>query len=321
MATSVAADHPFVRKELPPDEARAFFDERDQPFKVEILDDLRTAAKASGQPLPPTIHLSSTARSSTCAAARTCESTGKIGPFKLLAVAGAYWRGDQKRPTLQRIYGTVWSTQEELDATCGGARRRRSAITASSACSSTCSASTTSRRARPSGIPRAGRSTTRSRRDARHPDAARLPGDLHADPRPPEAVAAVRPLGPVPRQHVPRRGRRPDVQPQADELSRVDVHLPRRAALVSRPAAALSEFGRLHRNERSGALSGPHARAPLHPGRRPHLRPPGPALDEILALMGEVTSRTRWFGFEPAHVRDAAGEGARRPDLVGGRSA
>ena len=43
------------------------------------------------------------------------ESTGKIGPFKLLSVAGAYWRGDQKRPQLQRIYGTVWSSQEELD--------------------------------------------------------------------------------------------------------------------------------------------------------------------------------------------------------------
>ena len=43
------------------------------------------------------------------------ESTGKIGPFKLLAVSGAYWRGKQDRPPLQRIYGTVWSTQEELD--------------------------------------------------------------------------------------------------------------------------------------------------------------------------------------------------------------
>ena len=39
----------------------------------------------------------------------------QIGPFKLLAVAGAYWRGDEKRPMLQRIYGTVWATQEELD--------------------------------------------------------------------------------------------------------------------------------------------------------------------------------------------------------------
>ena len=42
-------------------------------------------------------------------------STGQVGPFKLLAVAGAYWRGDEKRPMLQRIYGTAWATQEELD--------------------------------------------------------------------------------------------------------------------------------------------------------------------------------------------------------------
>ena len=42
-------------------------------------------------------------------------STGAIGPFKLLSVAGAYWRGDEKRPMLQRIYGTVWPTQEELE--------------------------------------------------------------------------------------------------------------------------------------------------------------------------------------------------------------
>ena len=42
--------------------------------------------------------------------------TGEIGPFKLLSVAGAYWRGDEKRPMLQRIYGTAWPTQEELDA-------------------------------------------------------------------------------------------------------------------------------------------------------------------------------------------------------------
>ena len=42
-------------------------------------------------------------------------STGKIGPFKLLGTAGAYWRGDEKRPMLQRVYGTAWNTQEELD--------------------------------------------------------------------------------------------------------------------------------------------------------------------------------------------------------------
>ena len=43
-------------------------------------------------------------------------TTGEIGPFKLLSIAGAYWRGDEKRPMLQRIYGTAWPTQEELDA-------------------------------------------------------------------------------------------------------------------------------------------------------------------------------------------------------------
>jgi threonyl-tRNA synthetase len=43
------------------------------------------------------------------------ESTGRIGPFKLLSVAGAYWRGDEKRPMLQRIYGAMFETQAELD--------------------------------------------------------------------------------------------------------------------------------------------------------------------------------------------------------------
>ncbi len=44
------------------------------------------------------------------------ERTGQIGPFKLLKIAGAYWRGDEKNPMLQRIYGTCWHTREELDA-------------------------------------------------------------------------------------------------------------------------------------------------------------------------------------------------------------
>ena len=84
-------------------------------FKVEILDDL--AAQVGAR------------RRRRCRRRRFYEhgpfidlckgphvaSTGKIGPFKLLAVAGAYWRGDEKRPMLQRIYGTVWATQEELD--------------------------------------------------------------------------------------------------------------------------------------------------------------------------------------------------------------
>jgi threonyl-tRNA synthetase len=114
MAASIKADHKFVRRELPPEEGRAFFEGREQPFKVEILDDLAAKAKRDGTPMPPTSVYEHDSFVDLCKGPHV-ESTGKIGPFKLLAVAGAYWRGDEKRPMLQRIYGTVWSTQEELD--------------------------------------------------------------------------------------------------------------------------------------------------------------------------------------------------------------
>ncbi len=114
MAESVKADHAFVRREMPPEEGRAFFDGRHQPFKVEILDDLAAKAAADGSPMPPTTVYEHGPFVDLCRGPHV-ESTGKIGPFKLIAVSGAYWRGDQARPALQRIYGTVWSTQEELD--------------------------------------------------------------------------------------------------------------------------------------------------------------------------------------------------------------
>jgi len=115
MAASVAADHPFVRRELPAEEGRAFFAERNQPFKVEILDDLAAKSKAAGTPMPPVSVYEHGPFVDLCKGPHVA-STGRIGPFKLLAVAGAYWRGDEKRPMLQRIYGTVWQSQEDLDA-------------------------------------------------------------------------------------------------------------------------------------------------------------------------------------------------------------
>jgi threonyl-tRNA synthetase len=113
MAASVAADHPFVRRELAPAEGRAFFVERDQPFKVEILDDLAAMAEHEGASMPPVSVYEHGTFVDLCKGPHVA-STGKIGPFKLLAVAGAYWRGDEKRDMLQRVYGTVWPTQDEL---------------------------------------------------------------------------------------------------------------------------------------------------------------------------------------------------------------
>jgi threonyl-tRNA synthetase len=61
-------------------------------------------------------------------------SVGKVGnAFKLMKVAGAYWRGDSNNPMLTRIYGTAFAKQEDLDATSSRSRKRRSATTASSA--------------------------------------------------------------------------------------------------------------------------------------------------------------------------------------------
>jgi threonyl-tRNA synthetase len=114
MSDSIAADHPFVRREMSPEEGRSFFAERDQPFKVEILDDLAARAERDATPMPPTTVYEHGPFVDLCKGPHVA-STGKVGPFKLLAVAGAYWRGDQKRPMLQRIYGTVWPTRAELD--------------------------------------------------------------------------------------------------------------------------------------------------------------------------------------------------------------
>ena len=114
MRASVAADHPFVRRELPFDDARVVEEGRGQAFKVEILDDLAAKAKAAGEPSPEVSFYEHGEFSDLCKGPHV-ERTSLIGPFKLLSVAGAYWRGDEHRPMLQRIYGTVWSSQEDLD--------------------------------------------------------------------------------------------------------------------------------------------------------------------------------------------------------------
>jgi threonyl-tRNA synthetase len=115
MRESIAADHPFELSEETPERARAALVERDQPFKVEIVDDLRTASERDGTPMPPTTFYRQGPFIDLCRGPHVA-STGKIGPFKLLGTAGAYWRGDETRPMLQRVYGTAWATQEELDA-------------------------------------------------------------------------------------------------------------------------------------------------------------------------------------------------------------
>ena len=105
MREIIRADHPFIRQEMPRAEAIEFFQKRNEPFKVEILKELE-AERVSLYRQGDFIDL--------CRGPHL-PSTGQIKAFKLLSVAGAYWRGDERRPMLQRIYGTAWHTEEELN--------------------------------------------------------------------------------------------------------------------------------------------------------------------------------------------------------------
>ena len=105
MREIVKADHPFERQDMPRAEAIRFFRERGEAFKVEILEGI-DAPRVSLYRQGDFIDL--------CRGPHVA-STGHVKHFKLLSSSGAYWRGDERNAMLQRIYGTAWLTQEELD--------------------------------------------------------------------------------------------------------------------------------------------------------------------------------------------------------------
>jgi len=116
MREIVAADEPFVREELERDAALATFAQ--QPYKTEIiervdpLDDNEVGAgnviSVYRNPRPDGSEFVDLCRGP------HVPSTKRLGAFKLTKVAGAYWRGDEKRPMLQRVYGTAWESKDAL---------------------------------------------------------------------------------------------------------------------------------------------------------------------------------------------------------------
>ena len=118
MRQIIAGKHPFVRRALSADEAREIF--KDQPYKLELIDGLETGGlDEHGNPLQekPEISTYTTDSFTDLCRGPHVENTGQINPaaVKLMNIAGAYWRGDEKRPMLQRVYGTAWETPQELD--------------------------------------------------------------------------------------------------------------------------------------------------------------------------------------------------------------
>ena len=106
MRKEMRRNHRFSWDEIPVAEARQRF--ADQPFKLELIDQF----SAESEDLGICTHAEFT---DLCRGGHV-ESTKQIGPFRLTNVAGAYWRGDEKRPQLQRVYGALFASKEELDA-------------------------------------------------------------------------------------------------------------------------------------------------------------------------------------------------------------
>ena len=104
MREEMAKAHAFVWRLVPTAEARARYAE--QPFKLELIDEFGEDQ----------VGLCTHADFTDLCRGGHVGDTSEIGPFKIMHVAGAYWRGDEKRPQLQRVYGALFETQEEIEA-------------------------------------------------------------------------------------------------------------------------------------------------------------------------------------------------------------
>lgn len=129
MRKIVAANYPFERRDVSVAEAIDWAVRGDQSFKVELLNDLKrsgttVASELAGEKMGSmsdgdskveTVSLYSQGDYTDLCRGGHVDSTGKVGAFKLTKTAGAYWRGNENNPQMQRIYGVAFATQEELD--------------------------------------------------------------------------------------------------------------------------------------------------------------------------------------------------------------
>src|SRR5438552_73654 len=117
MREVVKADTPFQHRDMSVPDALKFFGERKQDYKVEQIQKLGGADTEDDATAAPAASVSVYQHNGfvdLCKGPHV-KRTGEIGPFKLLSIAGAYWRGNERNPQLQRIYGTVWPDQKQLD--------------------------------------------------------------------------------------------------------------------------------------------------------------------------------------------------------------
>lgn len=129
MQLIIAKNYDFIRAEKPVDEAISWAKEKNQPYKLELLNDLKRAGTTVAKDINPAmLGMASEGESvvesvsfytdgdftDLCRGPHV-ESTNQVGAFKLMRVAGAYWRGNEKNAQMQRLYGVAFATKSELD--------------------------------------------------------------------------------------------------------------------------------------------------------------------------------------------------------------
>lgn len=125
MRRIIAEKQDFLRSEVLIDEAISWAKETNQPYKLELLNDLKKAGTTDAKILAEgdfelgngaeTVSFYTNGNYKDLCRGPHLSNTGEVGAFKLMRVAGAYWRGDEKNPQMQRLYGVAFETQEELD--------------------------------------------------------------------------------------------------------------------------------------------------------------------------------------------------------------
>lgn len=135
MRKVIAAKQPFEKSMMPTDKALQWAEDAGQPYKLELLNDLRREGTTKAQELNAAmiglpagivgaeqtqaqvgeVSFYTNGEFTDLCQGPHVEHTGKVGAFKLMKVAGAYWRGDETKPQMQRLYGVAFATKEELD--------------------------------------------------------------------------------------------------------------------------------------------------------------------------------------------------------------
>ncbi len=125
MRRIIAESQDFVRSEVSIEDAINWAKENNQPYKLELLNDLKNAGTTNAKILAEgdfelgdgaeTVSFYTNGNYKDLCRGPHLSNTKEVGAFKLMRIAGAYWRGDEKNPQMQRLYGVAFETQEELD--------------------------------------------------------------------------------------------------------------------------------------------------------------------------------------------------------------